>query len=637
MKKKPFVILLTIILGLLPLVIFAQTAVGNTAVSATNPPAADIYIGRNTPSGLVNTANQIVFGPDICSRFGDPYSPLAPDWPDWYLDTNANYQGLSTYQYRILIPPDYPHDVVRIELFDPDSINRLNESATITHTAAAIALGEPITETLSCSAVDINPCLINTGERDLGLPIDEINPWWFVRLDENRMPPCGNAGYYAPQYNTQTQYDLHFFARQLDETIVKIPLAQYIGQVGDAVRDDGDHETDMRWVSPGGAPAFDRPTAVAAAWPSVDAPATPGIGIESFEINLSNDVPNIVVEEETGNRYLYLDVTAITGASENGYDIWAGPPDYVSAIPGDVNARNVYLLDHPGSHNSDGLKIFALNTRPSNSNIGIDSDCDAADRLLIPPAPECNAVDIPLVDVPADYAGSKILVSLFDTDAGSQPPIAFYFDAVAESDWSLRFSVTADANDDPDAGYWISEGITMTARCYPGTCQNQWVDPPYAITVPTLDTTACQADPGNQDVCTPFSGGRLMARYIGGKDDTYAWRVQLPEMPQTIAPENVVINGPMQGLIDTTYAFTATVSPISTTLPLTYTWNATGQTAVTHTLSSLTDVISFTWPVTGTQTISVNVSNAVGGPVSTTHTFAVTEPWILYCPLVFKE
>ncbi|MCP4424808.1 MAG: hypothetical protein GY803_09970, partial [Chloroflexi bacterium] len=356
-----------------------NAAAPSAAAAGPTPPPADIYTSRNPSSGLVNTSHQAVLGPNICSLFGDPYSPLAPDWADWYLDSSANYQGLSTYQYRILIPPDYPHDVVRVELFDPDSINRANNigdpqtgsyQAEVAHTANTIGLPTDHpprtitpTELLSCNEDWINPCLIDTDEIYTGLPLDEINLYWFVRIDENRRPPCGSGGY-DPLNNTQTQYFLHYYAQQQGGPIINIPLAEYIGQVGDGARDAGDHETDMRWVSPGGTPAFDRSEAVKAAWPDVDVPALAGIGIESFEVNISNNLSNILIDSETGNRYLYLDVTAFSGSSENGFEIWAGPPDYVDTVPSNVNLRNVHILNNPGSHDSDGIVVYSLGTKP---------------------------------------------------------------------------------------------------------------------------------------------------------------------------------------------------------------------------------------------------------------------------------
>lgn len=497
-----------------------MTPIAGSATAAYFP-VTDIYASRRVEDGALSTSNQAVFGFYQKSQLGDPFSPEQPDWAAWELDTNDPYQGQYTYEYRILIPKDYPSNIVRVELFDPDSINRLNSddtdgndsryTASVVHTDAWT--GDEI-ESLYCTSYDINPCLINTNEDTLGLPLDQVNLWWFVRIDENRQyggAPSGKT--YTPQYNTRTVYRLFYYARHDDGTIEPITLAQYIGQTGDGARDNGDHDTDMRWVSPGAPQSFDQPVFV---------PAGPEGTVRSFEINLDNDVTNILTDPATGNRYLYLDVTAIDGYSENGFEIWAGPPDYVNTIPSDVNMRNVRVINDPGSHSSQGVTIFGLSNLPMNSNYR-------------------NVVDIPLIYVPSEYAGGTILVSLFDPDSGAKPPIAFYFDSVAftpdnsanlydesGTDWAMAFDVSGVT--DPDQGYWWPDR-DVGDRCTIGSCQNLWVDPPFAIRIPTLDPDACTADPSDQDVCTPFLGGRLVARYQGGQDDTYGWMIRLKGLP----------------------------------------------------------------------------------------------------------
>jgi hypothetical protein len=82
--------------------------------------------------------------------------------------------------------------------------------------------------------------------------------------------------------------------------------------------------------------------------------------------------------------------------------------------------------------------------------------------------------------------------------------------------------------------------------------------------------------------------------------------------PVVVPPSGLTITGPANGLTNREYGFAAAVTPISTTLPLTYTWLATGQTPRVTSRSSLTDVISFTWSISGTQEISVTVENEVG-------------------------
>ncbi|MBK8986101.1 MAG: Tad domain-containing protein [Chloroflexi bacterium] len=477
-------------------------------------PITDVYASRRVEDGALSTSNQAVFGPKICSANGDPFSPDLPNWTP--LSESAKYNGLYSYEYRILIPADYPSDIVRVELFDPDSINKPNNNgssyrADVSHTQVWIDSGRPAVENLTCSSIQQNPCLINTGEvAQLGLPLDMVNPWWFVRIDENRRPrsDCGAGGAYSAAVNTQTTYELFYYRENIsDGTIIKTDLARYTGQTGDGVRDNGGHLTDMHWVSPGAQMIYDQPANV----PTTGPGSTAG-DYGSFEISISNDLVNILRDPDTGYRYIYLDVTAITGSSENGFEIWAGPPDYVNTISSNVNSRNVQVINNPGSHSSRGVTVFGLGNLPMNSNYT---------------AP----VDIPLIYVPAEYAGQEISVSLFDSDSGAQPPVVFFFDSVSEADWSLTFSATSNPTQDPDHD---PVNYPTNGRCRIGACQNVWIDPPYKIMVPTYDPALCSASPTNKAVCTPFFGGRLVARYKGGQDDTYGWQIRLKGLPYLI-------------------------------------------------------------------------------------------------------
>ncbi len=95
----------------------------------------------------------------------------------------------------------------------------------------------------------------------------------------------------------------------------------------------------------------------------------------------------------------------------------------------------------------------------------------------------------------------------------------------------------------------------------------------------------------------------------------------------------VVINGPTSGIVSAAYIFTATVSPITATVPITYVWEATGQTPVTNTASlTLTDTITFTWSTPGPKTITVTAANGAG-MVSDSHVITLAE-FRLYLPLV---
>ena len=486
-------------------------------------PGLGIITSRTVADGRLATSNQAIFGPNICIDYGDPYSP----WNSLYAP------GSYTYQFRIRVPADYPSDIVRVELFDPDSINQATDSFDISRSNTAVTNGLSATASKTCginggSTDQKNPCLLRTDELNLvtgapNLDLDEVNPYWFIRIDENRGtgdPPgngtCGTPSTYAPAYNTSTLYELAYYQQGENEP-QRVPLVGYIGQTEDNLRDVGDHNTDMHWVSPGADVPFSAIDSPGNLVPAI--PAT----INSFEVDLTTDVPNILTDAQTGERYLYLEVTSLSGASENGYEIWAGPPDYVNIVPSEVNARNLYILNNPGSHDSQGLEITAVNTLLQNSN-------------------HTDPVDIPLAYIGPESAGQTIPITLFDTDSGAQPPWIFYFDTIAFTpddsnplgydpaltDWAMAFGVTG--QDDPD-------GVAAGVRCLPGSCQSQWVEPAYQITIPG-DLSNCDWQNPTPETCTPFYGGRLMVRMDGGFSDTYAW--QLPSV-QGELPNNSTV------------------------------------------------------------------------------------------------
>jgi hypothetical protein len=506
--------------------------------TAAHFPLADIFASRRVEDGALTTSNQGVFGPHICVDYGDPFSAtIDPDGAvfreTWRGDANDR-----TYHYRILIGEDYPDDVLRVELFDPDSINRPNNVGdnstgsyrdSVAHTDIAIQNGKPQVEILSCTSNQKNPCLIKTGEENLGLDLDRVNLFWFARIDENRGTgtapgngTCGEPTNYSTSFTTITYYELFYYKTSTDGTVERVPLAWYRGQSGDMVTSRNgfprdltyasfNHSTDMRWVSPGGQTSFDQPVVVPAGCNSPNGgdyditacpggtPAGPGSG---FELNIIDDLQDILVDANNGNRFVYLDVRTESGSSENGFEIWAGPNDYVATLASDVNARNVAVINNPNVHSSQGATVFGLGHLPMNSNINY-------------------RVDIPLVYLGPQYAGAEVFISLYDSDAGAVGPIKFFYDSIAPTDWAMSFSTTGVP--DPDG---------QTGRCNIGNCETQFVNPAYKIDIPTLDN-ACSTAP-HQNVCNPFYGGRLTASYDGGLNDTYHWNITLNGLPYLV-------------------------------------------------------------------------------------------------------
>lgn len=102
-------------------------------------------------------------------------------------------------------------------------------------------------------------------------------------------------------------------------------------------------------------------------------------------------------------------------------------------------------------------------------------------------------------------------------------------------------------------------------------------------------------------------------------------------------PTEVNVTGPSEGTTVLAQTFTAAVDPITTTQPITYIWEATGQTTVTRTDKGLSDTLAFTWPTlnVGPQMITVTAANDVGS-VSATHAITLVPPSNVYLPLVLR-
>jgi hypothetical protein len=103
------------------------------------------------------------------------------------------------------------------------------------------------------------------------------------------------------------------------------------------------------------------------------------------------------------------------------------------------------------------------------------------------------------------------------------------------------------------------------------------------------------------------------------------------------APTALSIAGPSTGTVNTSYTFTASVSPITTTLPITYVWDATGQTRITNAnVNALTNVAAFIWTSgsAGLKSITITVSNRVGTFRAIHH---VSIEYRVYLPVVLRQ
>jgi hypothetical protein len=112
----------------------------------------------------------------------------------------------------------------------------------------------------------------------------------------------------------------------------------------------------------------------------------------------------------------------------------------------------------------------------------------------------------------------------------------------------------------------------------------------------------------------------VTASNAGGTiSDTHRITITLPD----VAPEQMQLNGPTAGLTDTVYTYTASVTPLTTTQPITYVWE--GSDGFSRTIpNDLEQAVTVTWGTTGTKTITVTAINVAGAISETIKTQITT-------------
>ncbi len=235
-----------------------------------------------------------------------------------------------------------------------------------------------------------------------------------------------------------------------------------------------------------------------------------------FIVNVSgesdSETPDIYIDPASGVRYLYLDVITTTGGSENGYELWAGPPVSVYKAPPNVNGRNMWSINqiefagvNPtilDPRESGGVQIFGLGHLPMNSN--------ATAR-----------VEIPLTDVSGVFEGSDVTIEIFDSDSGASGPFFIYFDSIPKNEYLLCWGDNdTQCENEAQSLYGLTPSeaanLTRVGTENIGGLQTIWGS--FTFTVPT-------------DELDGFYGGTMIAGYGGGSNDTFGWKISVDSRP----------------------------------------------------------------------------------------------------------
>jgi PKD repeat protein len=192
-------------------------------------------------------------------------------------------------------------------------------------------------------------------------------------------------------------------------------------------------------------------------------------------------------------------------------------------------------------------------------------------------------------------------------EAVGVPPVASFAAAPHQGDGPLEVAFTDTSTYTPTAWLWdLGDGPTAA----------------------TQHPTHTYTSPGSYTVTLTVSNS-------SGSDTLVKPNYITVTTPACEPVTGVSISGPTNGVTDTTYAFTTAVSPPAATQPITYTWSPVPDSGQT------TGTASFSWAITGTQTVSVTVSNCDGaGTAGDSHSIAVqaagAENYI-YLPVVVKN
>jgi Flp pilus assembly protein TadG len=397
---------------------------------------SELYTPTAYDRGQARKASLFVFGPDSCTQEGDPVSPL---YSTAIGDPNESYaiaEGI--YRFRFSVPRDYPHEQVRIEIFDPDTVNLVSGiEHTVTHSDIYYSTSGISEDTVYCTGGDGQSCVEATGEN---LTSVFHNPFWFVRVDETwnnctSDPDLSNG-------DTETRFEVYYH----DSQGSRIQLARYTD------RNEFAALTDMRWVAPG----------------------TGGVPAEvgSFEVPVT-DIPIGI-----GNaRYIYMEVKTVAGGSKNVFDVKATLPHdvllelYPDIAPdwidnNHINERNLFLANNPAFDPSGSVRTFALGRMP------LRHYYDGSSFL-----------DLPLTPIGTGLTNGVIYATLFDLETSDPREIEFTIDSVATMDFRMIARVT-------DNQAWIDAQVYhLGGLCNGGLdCDNEWIWPQYRMGVPELYT-----------------------------------------------------------------------------------------------------------------------------------------------------
>jgi hypothetical protein len=306
------------------------------------------------------------------------------------------------------------------------------------------------------------------------------------------------------------------------------------------------------------------------------------------------------------------------------------------------------------SENTEGARDIVVKWNDNTSDRSyIFKDWDYGDKLSIELAKENNEVLASLQSTTSIATGEWIFVATtFDSNT-----VKLYLNGAQDTSSTATGIIRASATDMLIGAvftwggiYQNFDGVIDDVRIYNRALTPDEIlelyswqggsDVPWLSTTPVSGTVTSNNSVPVQVTfdATGMQPGEYTTDIVVRSNDPVTPLMTVPvTMTVTpVTPTAVMISGPDAGWTGESQVFMAAVEPISTTFPITYAWQATGQDTIIHT-GGITDTVAYTWQSPGAQIITITATN-VAGSVMDTHIITITTPsYPLYLPIIQKE
>lgn len=267
------------------------------------------------------------------------------------------------------------------------------------------------------------------------------------------------------------------------------------------------------------------------------------------------------------------------------------------------DAQELLLAQAVNQLRAQGVTIFA-----SSGNQGSSS------RLA---APACNS-------------GVVAVGATYDEDVGRQPSVGTYqsrfgssWPACVDSTTTLQ-TITCFTNSNGHLDL-VAPGAPILSTYIGGGTATYWgtsqASPTAAGIAALLLERRPSLTPDQLEAVLKTSGAQLVDPKNNRPFPLINARTAI-EAVSPVAPITLTITGPTTGSVGLAYAFTASLTPLTVTVPVTYSWQTTDFAPQVQSAGQ-SSAFTFTWSTPGAKVIRVTAINE-GGTVSQTHALSLT-------------